>query len=123
MEEDKEFDSFSYDAEVVLNPDFYLHICIMQAINAPHRALQRGQAKDGLISLIVAVDQLEKIAKAAGKIKPEDFEKYKEEVKKFESQLNERDEFLKRAMIANYKLELLLKLIFERLPVKADLVI
>lgn len=121
--EDAEY--LDYNADAVLNPDWYLHLTIMQAILAPHKALQQPQQnpKNGLISLIVAVDQLEKIAKASGRLV--DYDEYKEKVKEYEEELKakERDEFLFKALVANYKLQLLLETIFKVLPRKGDLVI
>jgi len=117
------YENLNFDPDAILNPDHYLHLTILQAILAPHRALQHGNAKDGIISLIVAVDQLEKIAKASGRLT--NYEEYKEKVKRFEDELKqkEKDDFLRRAMLANYKLELLLETIFKALPVKGDLVL
>ncbi|WP_456477595.1 hypothetical protein [Geoglobus ahangari] len=109
------------DAELILNPDYYLHLTIMQAVLAPHRALQQGNIREGLTSLIVAVDQLEKIAKASGRLK--ELEKYRQDVRRYEEELKdrERDDVLRRAMLANYKLELLLKMVFESLPKRGEL--
>lgn len=114
-----------YEAEHVLDPDFYLHMTILQAIRAPHRAIQSGNARDGLISLIIAVDQLERIARASNRLKEKDMKEYEEAVKKFEIKVREKekDELLRKAMIANYKLELLLRYIFKSLPKTVEVVL
>jgi len=64
------------DAEYILSVDFYQHKVIMQAIEAPFKALETGNFKDGLTSVQLSAYMLEKLAWANDVLKAND-EEYK----------------------------------------------
>jgi len=108
-------------SQFTLNPDYYAHLAIEQAIYAIPNAMKESR-KDGFIALIIAVDQLENIAVAKGALDPED-EAYREDVKKFSQELKPEalGEELRQAKIANYKLRLLMGLMFSGSLSKGEL--
>lgn len=108
-----------YIYQHILDPNFYLHLAIIQCLRAPYLTF-KNNVKDGLIALIVAVDQLERLAKACKKI---DEDKYEKKVKEYEERLKykEKDELIRKAMLSNYKLQLLLEEIFSKLPSEIEL--
>lgn len=122
----KNFDvgDFEIVADRILDPNYYMDMIIKQAILAPHRALISGNdPKSGIISLILAVDQLERFARARKVISNDD--DYAEKVKEYSEEVKqrERDELLQKALIANYKLELIVEKLFETLGKKGELII
>ena len=62
------------DAEYILSIDFYQHKAIMQAIEAPFKALEIGNFKDGQTSVQLSAYMLEKLALANNVLKDKDEE-------------------------------------------------
>lgn len=122
----QEYDVADFDIipDRILDPNYYMDLTIRLAILAPHRALTSGNdARAGILSLIVAVDQLERLARARKVISDDD--DYANKVKEYEASVKqrERDELLQKALIANYKLQLIVEKIFETLGKKGELII
>jgi hypothetical protein len=124
-DEDDDFDFLDQVnvTENILNGNFYLHICILEAIHALSKGIEKGSAKDGITLRIVSVDDAENIAEAKGIINRSDV-KYKKMIKDFEDKLDgSDDDLVKKAKIAGFKLGKLLSEIKEREPKKGDVII
>jgi len=102
-----------------LNPDYYAHLAIEQAINAIPNAMKENR-KDGITTLMLVVDQLENIVRAKGHL--DDDTDYKEEIKEFIQDIQDTGD-IKTARIANFKLKLLMGLLFGGQLKKAELLV
>lgn len=105
--------------QFTLNPDYYAHLAIEQAIGAIPNAMKEGR-KDGIVTLMLTVDQLENIVKAKGFL--EDDTEYLEEIKKFSDGLEDSGE-IKMAKVSNFKLKLLMGMLFGGQLKKGDLLV
>ena len=104
-----------------INPMFYAHVVIMHVIKAPHLAFINGNDKAGIMSIILGVDQLERICKAEGVLEDK---QYDADISKLtEDEKAKPDSLLKDAKIANAKLQILLKLVFKKKTQVVDIVI
>lgn len=92
--------------EFVFNPDFYLHLVIQRIINAPHKGLESGDSEGGILMMTLAVDQLERLCRSRGWVKPE--EKIVVDEDKIDG-VKDASPLLKKALIANRKFELLME--------------
>jgi len=108
------------DEEFTVDPNKYTDLVITEAIKALPKALEKGSARDGLIALVLAVDQLENICKARNLITDDDKE-YKEAFEKAKKQIKEKDLWVKQAKLANVKLRLLLERIFATRTIEPEL--
>ena len=110
--------------ENILNASYYLHVCIMEAIKALGKGIERGSPKDGITLLLISVDQAENIAEAKGII-DKSSEKYKNLLSEYKSTLydSKEDELIIKAKIANFKLGKLLVEIKVREPKSGNVII
>jgi hypothetical protein len=108
-------------ANFEINPLFYAHLVIIQIIKAPHLAFINGNDKAGIMSIILGVDQLEKIALADKLIAKEDYKTAVETAQKDVKE--EKDNLMKDMRMANCKLQILLEKVFAKKLKKVDIVI
>ena len=91
----------------------YMDMVITCALTVLPKAIENGESMNSaLLSLTISVDQLENICKANNLLQDND-EEYKAALAKFSNDLKEKDEALRRAMIGNFKMRLLMQLHFE----------
>lgn len=98
-----------------INLDYYTHLSIVESLQSIHKGLSSGNDKAGFISLILAIDQLEQICRARGLV-DEEFESALKDKAGLFAPLpsdSETDKLLKQAKQANFKLGLLLRLVFD----------
>jgi len=101
-------------ARYEIEPMFYIHLIIRQIIKAPHMAFMNGQIESGLTSIIIGVDQLEKLCRANDFFKAEENEKSEYDKKVDEiNESNKGERLIDQATKANMKFEYLLREIFK----------
>jgi hypothetical protein len=104
--------SFDLSGSAV-SEDKYTDMAICNSLKVIPESITNGKISDGLIGLVVSVDQLERICRARKLIAPnESDDEYFKKVKVFTEKLTEPDKSLKDALLANYKLELLMERAF-----------
>lgn len=99
-----------FDArDTKINPDLYIHFAIMKA----QQALIHEDTSKGFLQFRVIVEHLESVCRAA-KYLPDD---YDIEVSKVTGEVvEEKDYSVKHARIANKKMEVIMKAVFDRAP-------
>ena len=112
------------DTEQILSIDFYQHKAIMQAIQAPFKALEAGNFTSGLTAVRLSAYLLEQLA-WANDVLEENSEEFKEFIEKQkkkildEEDLKETDEAFK-VRIAYAKIAFILKKIEFKKPSSTD---
>jgi len=108
--------SYESPGEGKVSPDAYLDLCIRNSLNSPFQSLKNGRLTDGMISAVISVEQLEKLAKAKGIFeKQAEMEKYETDLKEAIAKLDEKDkkdETLWKFKISNEKLYLICRKLF-----------
>lgn len=114
-EADAEWDKFD------INPLFYAHISILQILKSPNLAFINGMTEAGLHSLVISVDQLERICRANNmKIDEVALDAAKIEVEK---EYGTETGTLKQAKLANAKFQIMLKAVFAKSRKKVDVLV
>lgn len=108
--------------ENILNASYYLHICILEAIHALRKGIEKGSPKDGITLLLISVDQAENIAEAKNIIDRES-DHYKTPLSEFKEKIKDEEDLIRQAKIANFKLGKLLVEIKEREPKSGSVII
>lgn len=105
-----------------VSPDLYTHLVIIEALKAVPRGLETGNASEGLVALTISVDQLEQILKARGLLQSDDpyYDEVKHEIERLKAESVEG--ILLQGKIANYKLGLLMQIIFGTTTKDIDLI-
>lgn len=106
--------------EHLLSGGYYLHLIYLQSLKAPHDAISKGNAKDGILSLQIAADQAMRIAVAVNKVTKDDMEKA---IKQFEKTTTKDTDLAREYKRANFILGYILTENYERSPKKADLML
>lgn len=105
------------DTDVKINPDFYIHLCIIRLINSP----MAQDITTGFSRFILLSEQLESLCSAADML-PED---YHEKIKEYENSENvkriEKD-LLRNMKVASYKTRLIYGIFFKKKPLTGSLV-
>ena len=96
------------NTDIKLNPDFYIHNAIVKA----QQALISEDLRSGLIQFRVLIEHVESLCRA-GRLTDDSYDESIEEYKRSEEYSAEDDALIKKAKIANKKLELLMTEIFD----------
>lgn len=100
-----------------ISPDLYTHLTIIEALKAMPKGLETGNADNGLVALVIAVDQLEQILKARNLLHETD--EYHALVKQKTEKLG--NSLIEQGQLANFKLGLLFKITFDTTTKDAEL--
>jgi len=101
------------DNTIEVNPAKYIDLAITNALTVLPKATENGESmKSALLSLTISIDQLENICRANSLIEADD-EEFNKAVSDFKEKQKEKNDDLKRAMLANYKMRLLMERAFE----------
>jgi len=99
--------------DIQVNAGKYIDMAITNALTVLPKATENGESMKGaLLSLTISIDQLENICLANKLIEADDPE-YKKDIDDFKKNLKEQNEDLQRAMLANFKMRLLMARVFE----------
>lgn len=112
-----QYDGDSLDADeiiqtdVKINPDFYIHTALLKS----QQALLNPSINEGFKQYRMFIEHIEGLCRASKIIDAT----YDEEIKKFEeAEKDEKDSTIKFARISNKKIELLMREVFNRKPIK-----
>lgn len=94
-----------------INPDFYLHIQIL----ACQKCIVRDNLKDGILQYNIAVNMLESLTRAAGRL-PKGYDEELAALRGSE-EFTRDDSLIRMAKEANKKFELLMTTVFMRKPI------
>lgn len=93
-------------------PAGYTHKALTKAIDALDTALSNNQTvPDAISHLVLRVDLLERVCRARKILSEHNEKKYEDEVMKYNPPA-ETNETIKKGIVANYKLQLLMELVF-----------
>lgn len=115
--------SIDADSELILSTDYYQHKAIMIGIEAPYKALEAGNFKDGLTSVQLAAFLLEKLAWSNGVIEDDDQDlavAVEKEKKKIMAENLSLDSDTAKTRISYAKIASILKKIEENKPTKTE---
>lgn len=115
--DDNELENFE------ISPDLYTHLTIVETLKAVPKGLETGNAKSGLIGLAISVDQLEQIVKARGLLKTGDEYYPAIEAKLKELKKEDLEAIMLQAKLANYKLGLLMQIVFGTTTKSVELIL
>lgn len=99
--------------DIKINPDLYIHYCLLHAQRTLMFSVMKSTASEGLLAYSVFIEQLEVLCKAAGYIE-EDYNKEIEAYKKTSEVTNQERKDVRMVKIANKKLEILMTYVFGR---------
>ena len=114
MSDKKDFDKYQNSVidieelsgtDIKINPEYYIH----KALENAQTCLMDNDIKTGSYKFSMLVEHIQILSEAA-KLIPDDYE---ETIKKYSETLQDKDEIIKHFKIANKKLGLLTKGVFE----------
>lgn len=98
--------------DIKINPDYYIHNAIMSA----QKALADENLAEGIVKFRIFIEHIEVLSRSAGMLQ---HSKYEEEIEEFmkTEEYTKTEEKLQSAKLANKKLELLMKRVFQNKPI------
>lgn len=101
----------SFDTDIKINPDFYIHMAILKMQNA----LLNPNLREGFVRYRIYIEHIEVLCRAADML-IQNYDVEIDEHMKSAKFLAITDDFKKEVSLANKKLELMMKAVFKKKP-------
>jgi hypothetical protein len=101
--------------DVKIKPNFYIHNALLMAQRTLMFATAKGTVSEGLLTYSIFIEQLEVLCRAADYLE-ENYEKSINDFRESKEYKDQKREEVKMAKLANKKLELIMKSVFELSP-------